>query len=99
MAIAKGARQRGARMEQNCEVTRLQPRTDGRWDVVTEKVMHNPIWTGHGDLLPTELFSDLTLKMFKKSILNYGVLAHTDTLIYTVLAAQVSDFVLLIITN
>ena len=71
MAIAKGARQRGARMEQNCEVTRLQPRTDGRWDVVTEKV-HNPIWTGHGDLLPTELFSDLTLKMFKKSILNYG---------------------------
>ena len=99
MAIAKGARQRGARMEQNCEVTRLQPRTDGRWDVVTEKV-HNPIWTGHGDLLPTELFSDLTLKMFKKSILNpsYGVLAHT--LIYiTVLASQVSDFVLLIITN
>ena len=38
MAIAQGARQRGARMEQNCAVTALQPRTDGGWDVVTEKV-------------------------------------------------------------
>ena len=37
MAIAKGARLRGARMEQNCAVTGLQPRPDGGWDVVTEK--------------------------------------------------------------
>ena len=38
MAIAKGARQRGARMEQNCAVTGLHPRSDGGWDVLTEKV-------------------------------------------------------------
>ena len=43
MAIAKGARQRGARMEQNCAVTALQPRGDGGWDVVTEKVEINNI--------------------------------------------------------
>ena len=35
MAIAKGARQRGARMEQNCQVTGLEHRNDAGWDVVT----------------------------------------------------------------
>jgi len=37
MAIAKGARQRGARMEQNCQVTGLEHRNDAGWDVVTSK--------------------------------------------------------------
>ena len=37
MAIARGARTRGAVLEQNCAVTALQPRADGGWDVVTER--------------------------------------------------------------
>ena len=37
MAIARGARARGAVLEQNCAVTALQPRADGGWDVVTER--------------------------------------------------------------
>ena len=37
MAVARGARQRGARLEQNCEVTGLHPRDDGGWDVITDK--------------------------------------------------------------
>lgn len=37
MAIASGARKRGATLHQNTEVTGLQPRSDGGWDVVTPK--------------------------------------------------------------
>ena len=37
MAIAKGARIRGARLEQNCCVTGLHQRSDGGWDVETDK--------------------------------------------------------------
>ena len=39
MAIAKGARQRGARMEQNCQVTGLEQRNDAGWDVVTRYML------------------------------------------------------------
>ena len=37
MAVWKGAKQWGARLEQHCPVTGLQPRHDGGWDVVTDQ--------------------------------------------------------------
>ena len=37
MAVARGARQRGARLEQNCAVTGLRLREDGGWEVETQR--------------------------------------------------------------
>ena len=37
MAIAAGARQYGASLYQNTEVTKMDMRSDGTWDVITPK--------------------------------------------------------------